>query len=276
MSAASRAAEMESEANRPGKATCAGLGAISPPFHLRRFCRHQFIGVGAAFRRRPVFRTSTSRAFPRRLLARSAPAGSAASPAILAATSGQSGDLPASPSAPPLRCPVRSLVPFGSRLGPASAAPPPSRRIHANTELASDASLRGPVGGPPSSRSRRRGPGGSPATIQRQGRRPDRGEVERGETGEPLEPTLEDLISGTSRSGTSISPSPERIPLCWCPRRRPADHEFDPALSPTSEIELRDSLTSDCLPSGARRTQRFAVRRGANAGDIMRWTRRTS
>jgi hypothetical protein len=44
---------------------------------------------------------------------------------------------------------------------------PPSRRIHANTELASDASVRGPVGGPPSSRSRRRGPGGSPSTDTR-------------------------------------------------------------------------------------------------------------
>jgi hypothetical protein len=29
---------------------------------------------------------------------------------------------------------------------------------------------------------------------------------------------------------------------------RPTDYEFDPALSPTSEIESRDSLTSDLSP----------------------------
>jgi hypothetical protein len=85
--------------------------------------------------------------------------------------------------------------------------------------------------------------------------------------GSPLEPTLEDFISGRSSSGTSVSPSPERIPLCWCPRRRPADYEFDPPLSPTSEIEPKEFVDQRFLsPEQPIVSQCLAVRRRGQCG----------
>jgi hypothetical protein len=96
----------------------------------------------------------------------------------------RSGDLPASPSAPPLRCPVRSrLVPFRSRLGPSLG----SLLARGRGSFASHGTrLRclGPktVGGPPAGRSRRRGLGGSPSPVQGHGTALDRVVKERGET----------------------------------------------------------------------------------------------
>jgi hypothetical protein len=214
MSAPSRAAEMESEANRPVRRPAPDSGDFTslPP---RRFCRHHFIGVGAAFRRRPVFRTSTSRAFPRRLLARSAPAGSAASPVTLAAHLWAIGRSPCIPERASSEVPG-AVTPRAVRFAARSSLgrSPPSRRIHANTELASDASVRGPVGGPPSSRSRRRGPGGSPSTDYKgkegaltvarwSGEKPGSRRSRRSRTSAPGL-LLEDFCSRTSARGRLI------------------------------------------------------------------------
>jgi hypothetical protein len=141
--------------------------SLTCPSDRRRLCRLRFVGVGAAIADahssapRPRGRDSRAGSRLRQRWRDRQPR-----PGLSPFASRRPADLPASPSAPHLRCPG-AVASCRSAHGSASAsaAHSPWRRIRCQSSgFACDASVRRPVGSPPALRSRRRGSGGSPST----------------------------------------------------------------------------------------------------------------